>query len=244
MVESDLPSLSLSAVFSLSKNPNSKWDGCCCEGAVTDLSSLPSVSAPPNLLCYKTENALFQKPHTQEIQPTAKPSLVVNRGTASYINLPYNCCHKTYSHLIKLFSRGLLFSAQNIQERGKNMLLKAHESRTKTTSSRLLRQGQGTEWHWGGHRQGRQQREPREWNCPKSLRQATAFQPHIPASHSPSQEVTDWLKLGTVFALCTAVLPHILLSQTPKVKTFISFLPLAVFPYNSTTRSVKYFISN
>lgn len=81
----------------------------------------------------------------QEIQPTTKPNLIINRGTASSTNLLYNCCHMNYSHLIELFSVGLLFNAQNIQGRRKNMLLKAHESRTRNTSSRVLRQGQGTE---------------------------------------------------------------------------------------------------
>lgn len=38
---------------------------------------------------------------------------------------------------------------------------------------------------------------------PESLRQATTFQPHITASHGPSQEGKDWLKLLLSALFCS-----------------------------------------
>lgn len=38
----------------------SAWDGCCCEGAVTDLSSLSSVSVPPNYYATKQRMLYFK----------------------------------------------------------------------------------------------------------------------------------------------------------------------------------------
>lgn len=88
---------------------------------------------------------------------------------------------------------GLLFRAQNIRGRRKNMLLKAHESRTRNTSSRLQRQSlQETEKGWGSHRRGRQHREPRELHCPKSLRRGTTCQPH----HCLPQAFPKWNRLA------------------------------------------------
>lgn len=154
------------------------------------------------------------------MQPTTKPNLILNRGTTSYIYLLYHCCNKNYSHFTELFSMGLFIQCTKHTGEKEEHAPESSWEQNKEHIQQIAEAGPGDRVMLRQPQARQATQRTKGVTLPQvTERHCFSATHHCSPMVLPKKYQTG-LNYGLVLHSVLVLLPQILLSQTPKVKTY------------------------